>query len=145
MENLNQLSSNHNFNVFFYYSQKTNGSFQKLSRENPPLLFENNFIQKVRRIIEENIEDESFGIQELCKNVYLSRSQLHNKIKASTNLSTSIFIRHVKLKKAKYLLENNDYNVSEVAYKVGFKNPAYFSRVFIEMFGVYPSKIFTPL
>jgi len=103
--------------------------------------FESNFIHKVQSAIEENLSDESFGIVELCRSLGLSRSQVHNKIKANTGLSTSIYIRSIRLKKAKYLLRNTDSNVSEVAYKVGYKEPSYFSRLFIERFGVSPSKM----
>ena len=101
---------------------------------------EDAFIQKVRNAIEENISDETYGIMHLCRAIGLSRSQLHNKIKALTGLSTSIFIRSIKLNKAKYLLENSDLNVSEVAYEVGFKNANYFSTLYLEEFGENPSK-----
>lgn len=98
------------------------------------------FIQKVRNAIEKNINNEDFGTMQLCRAVALSRAQLHNKIKALTGLSTSIFIRSIRLKKAKYLLETTDLIVSEVAYEVGFKNPAYFSTSYLEEFNISPSK-----
>jgi len=99
------------------------------------------FIQTVQDTIEVNINDENFGIKELCKAICLSRSQLHNKIKAKTGLSTSIYIRSIRLKKAKYLLENTDFNVSEVAYEVGFKDPSYFSRLYSNKYGITPNKV----
>ena len=98
------------------------------------------FILKVRNIIETKINDESFGIQQLCKEIGLSRSQLHNKIKAETGLSTSIYIRSVKLGKAKFLLDQTELNVSEIAYMVGYKDPSYFSRLFVERYNLSPSK-----
>lgn len=99
------------------------------------------FAQKVRNIILENIDDENFGIMELCRVIGISRSQLHNKIKANTSLSISIFIRFIRLEKAKFLLEQSDLNISEIAYEVGFKDPSYFSRLFCERYGIAPSKI----
>jgi len=99
------------------------------------------FLRNVKNIIEENIEDEEFGITALCKAIGYSRSQLHNKIKADSGLSTSIFIRQVRLKKAKFLLENTSLNISEVTYEVGFKDPSYFSRLYHQMYGVSPSKV----
>jgi len=69
----------------------------------------------------------------------MSRSQLHNKIKALTGLSTSIYWRKIRLEKAKHLLETTDVNVSEAAYDSGFKDPKYFSRLFIEEYGIAPS------
>ena len=98
------------------------------------------FIQKVRMAIEKNISDENFGIIQLCRVIALSRAQLHNKIKALTGLSTSFFIRSIRLQKAKQLLETTDLNVSEIAYEVGFKSSAYFSTVYLEEYGVSPSK-----
>jgi len=102
---------------------------------------QNTFIEGVRFEIENKLEDEDFGILELCKAIGLSRSQLHNRIKSATGLSTSIYIRSVKLNRAKYLLENSELNVSQVAYEVGYKDPSYFSRLFTEYFGNNPRNI----
>ena len=101
----------------------------------------NTFLTKLQTIIEENIEDDTFGIPQLCQAACLSRSQLHNKIKAATGISTSIYIRNIRLKKAKHLLEHSDRNISEVAYEVGFKDPSYFSRLFTERYGITPRGI----
>ena len=116
--------------------RKTYSSFELTHRSN---ISNVSFIEKVKQIIEENIEDETFGILNLCKTIGYSRAQLHNKIKAATGLSTSIFIRSIRLQKAKYLLHHFELNVSEVAYQVGFKNTSYFSRLFKEYFGKCPS------
>lgn len=102
------------------------------------------FIYKIKDIIEQNINDDEFGIQKLCKAIGLSRSQLHNKIKAETGLSTSIYVRSIRLKKARRLLEQTELNISEVAYAVGFKDPSYFSRLFTEKFKVSPSSYKKP-
>jgi len=99
------------------------------------------FIQNIQTIIEENISDDEFGILELCKAIGLSRSQLHNKIKAKTGISTSIFVRNIRLRKAKILLHHSEMNVAEVAYEVGFKDPNYFSKLFSEKYNLSPSKI----
>ena len=68
----------------------------------------------------------------------MSRSQLHLKIKALTNRSTTNFIRTVRLHKAKELLLNTDLNVTEVAFEVGFQDVSYFSRTFKTEFGLSP-------
>ena len=112
-------------------------SFEPVGKGATP---EDIFIQKMRNAIDENLDDETFGIAQLCRAIGLSRAQLHNKIKALTGLSTSIYIRSIRLKRAKHLLETTEFNVSEVAYEVGFKNPAYFSTAFLEEFGIPPSK-----
>ncbi len=101
---------------------------------------EDEFIQKVRQAVEANLDDEDFGILQLCRAVHLSRAQVHNKIKALTGDSTSIFIRNIRLHKAKSVLLKSDLNISQVAYEVGFRDPKYFSKTFFELFGVLPGE-----
>jgi len=100
----------------------------------------NEFVLKVRKLIEENIDDSSFGILELCRALGISRSHLHRKLKALTNVSTTTFVQTVKLQKARQLLKTTEKNVSEIAYEVGFEDPAYFSRLFSKFFGYPPSE-----
>jgi len=104
------------------------------------LKIEDEFIQKVRTILNENMENEDFGTVALCQKLRLSRTQVHNKIKALTDKSTSLFIRSIRLNRAKKLLQTTELNISEVGYQVGFSNPAYFSRIFTEEFGVPPAR-----
>mgnify|MGYP002624696862 CR=1 FL=1 len=99
---------------------------------------EDAFIEKLKAVILDRLDDENFGIAELCKAAAMSRSQLHLKIKALTDRSTSHFIRAVRLHKAKELLRNSHLNITEVAFEVGFNDPAYFSRSFSEEFGLSP-------
>lgn len=96
----------------------------------------NSFIERVNNVLRKNFDNEDFGISELCRSIGLSRSQLHNKLKENTGLSTSHFIRSFRLKKALPLLQNSDLNISEIAYKVGFKNPSYFSKLFTNLYGL---------
>lgn len=92
--------------------------------------------KSVKEIIERNLNNEDFSIEQLCREMGLSRTQLHRKIKASTNLSTSLFIRKIRLEKARELLETSDYNISEIAYLTGNKSPQNFSKYFIKEFGL---------
>lgn len=101
---------------------------------------EDAFIVKLRSAVMERLDDENFGIPELCKAAGMSRSQLHLKIKALTGRSTSHFMRGIRLQQAKELLSTAELNVTEVAYEVGFKDPNYFSRCFSEEFGLSPKK-----
>ncbi len=87
------------------------------------------------------MEDEDFGILELCREAGMSRTQLHRKIKALTNRSTSSFIRSIRLVRAKKLLVETDLNISQIAYEVGFKDPKYFSRTYAEEFGESPKEM----
>ena len=99
------------------------------------------FLNKVVSCIEKNIENSNFKVIYLARELGLSESQLYRKVKALTNTSTAVFIRSVRLQKAKQLLQNKEFNVAEVSYKVGFTDPSYFSRVFKDEFDCTPSEI----
>jgi len=99
---------------------------------------EDEFIISLRTTVEENMEDEDFGIRELCQAMAMSRTQLHRKIKALTGRSTSSYVRYLRLIRAKKILSSTDWNISQIAYEVGFKDPKYFSRTFSEEFGESP-------
>jgi len=100
---------------------------------------EDSFIEKVEKIIIENLENDQFSVNELARTLHLSRSQIHRKIKALTNMSATIYIRHIRLQKAKELLITTELTISEIAYQTGFKTPVYFSQVFKDTFGESPS------
>lgn len=102
------------------------------------IAFEDAFIIKLRQGILDNLINTDLSIDGLCKHMVMSRMQLHRKLKALTGLSTSIYIRNIRLTKAKELLKSSNLNVSEVAYAVGFDDPKYFSRVYKEEFGQAP-------
>ena len=99
------------------------------------------FLQKIRTVIDQNLEDSELGILQLCRAVKLSHTQVYRKIKALTGEHPTGFIRKIRLHKAKELLLNSELNVSEIAYKVGFTDPNYFSRSFSQEFGEPPSAI----
>jgi DNA-binding response OmpR family regulator len=101
---------------------------------------EEQFILKAVQIVEANLEKSMFNSTQLASEVHLSESQLYRKLKAISGKSTAIFIRTVRLKKALELLESSNLSVSEIAYQVGFNDPAWFSRVFKEEFGMSPSE-----
>ncbi len=99
------------------------------------------FISKLMDIIEKHISEEDFNIIDFCSELAMSRTQLHRKLKALTGKSASIYIRSVKLSKAKKMIEEQKGNISEIAYSVGFASPAYFTKCFKEEFGYPPSAI----
>lgn len=102
---------------------------------------EQDFIQKITRIIEENISDEQFGVSELAAAIGMSRSNLLRKIKKQTNLSASRFISQVRLERAMIMLKKQDHTVSEVSFKVGFNSTSYFIKCFREHFGHPPGEL----
>jgi signal transduction histidine kinase/DNA-binding response OmpR family regulator/Tfp pilus assembly protein PilF len=99
------------------------------------------FLVRMKAAIEENIDREEFSVEDLGKALAMSRTQVHRKLKALTNQSTSQFVRQFKLEKALELLKTREFNVSEVAYKVGFNSATYFSTCFTEQFGYPPSEL----
>ncbi len=109
--------------------------------ENRDIRIEDVFLRKIRGIVEVHLSDETFEIDQLARQAGMSRSQLFRKIKALTGGSPSIFIRTIRLHRAKELLQNTSMNVSEVACEVGFSTPAYFSDMFLETYGVRPSQL----
>jgi TolB-like protein/AraC-like DNA-binding protein len=102
------------------------------------------FLDKVNDFIENNLADENFGVEELAKEIGISRSQLHHRLKTSTGQSPSQIIKEFRLKKAFEFLQNNVANVSEVSYQVGFSSPSYFSTCFSDFFGYPPGKVKQP-
>jgi len=102
---------------------------------------ENDFLKKITEIVEENLSDESFGVSELASVAGMSRSNLLRKVKNLTNVSVSLFIRQVRLKKAMELLEQTSFNVSEVSYRVGFSSTSYFIKCFREEYGFPPGEV----
>ncbi len=104
-----------------------------------PLPIEDAFIKKVRQIVEENYADEDFALPQLCQKVRMSRSQLYRKMQALIETAPSDFIRLYRLEKAKILLETTQLTASEVAWQVGYKDLAHFSKSFQNAFGFPPS------
>ena len=102
---------------------------------------ESSFLNLVQTTLETHLSDENFGIAELCELLNISRTQLHRKLKKLTGLSTSHYIRSLRLEIAKTLLETSQLNVSEVSFKVGFSSPTYFSKVFKAQYGQAPSDL----
>lgn len=99
------------------------------------------FILKLRQIVLDHLNEREFGVEELSRAVHLHRSQLHRKIKALTGKSTTHFIRRIRLQEGYRLLQEGNLNVSEVSYSVGFSEPAYFSKLFSQEYGLPPSSV----
>jgi AraC-like DNA-binding protein len=98
------------------------------------------FIEKLTGIIEQHIESENFSVEILCKEIGMSRAQLHRKIKAISNQSATEFIRTFRLRRAADLIKQDAGNMAEIAYKVGFNSQAYFTKSFQEVYGCTPGE-----
>lgn len=105
-----------------------------------PHSMKNDFINKITKIIEENISNEQFGVSELAQEVGMSRSNLLRKVKKLTDLSVSQFVRQVRLKGAMEMLKQTSLTVSEVSYKVGFNSTSYFIKCFHDHYGYPPGE-----
>jgi signal transduction histidine kinase/DNA-binding response OmpR family regulator/ligand-binding sensor domain-containing protein len=101
---------------------------------------ENTFINKAILLVENNLENNSFGIETMVDELNMSRSSLFRKIKSLTGLSLSAFIRSIRLKKAAHLILTSDLNLSQIAYEVGFNDYKYFKTSFKKQFKCLPSK-----
>ncbi len=97
-------------------------------------------LDKTIKIIKDNIEDSEFNVEKLSIEVGLSRVHLNRKLKELIQVSPSDMIRSIRLKQAAYLMINNEINISEVAYKVGFASHSYFTNSFHDFFGMKPSE-----
>ena len=106
--------------------------------DDPVIQIEDEFIIRARELILENLDDNKYRGEALGRDMAMSRVNIHRKIKALTGLSTSHFIRNIKIDHAQELLRSSTLQVAEIAYSVGFNDPAYFSRIFSERVGTAP-------
>ncbi len=98
------------------------------------------FMQQALEKIESRLDDVKLNVDHLAMDLHMSRQHLNRKLQALSGLSASSFIRSTRLKHAALLLREHTENVTRIAYSVGFRNPAHFSKCFREQFGVLPSK-----
>lgn len=98
------------------------------------------FINKAREIMMNNLSANEFTAEDFAREIGMSRSNLHIKMRALVSQSTTEFIRTYRLKEAIKLLSTNEYNVSEVAYMVGFNTISYFNRCFKKIYNITPSE-----
>ena len=99
------------------------------------------FISKLTEIILANLKNENFGANELASASHISKYSLRRRLHTLTNKTVNQFIRETRLRKAYEMLRNEEVNVTEVSYKVGFSSPAYFNTCFHEFFGYPPGKV----
>jgi len=100
-----------------------------------------NFIIKVLKYINDNIDDSNLNVEHLAEELRLSRSQLYRKIKALTGQTANEFLKNVRLEKAKEIIETTNDTIGEISFKVGFSSPSYFTSCFKTHFGILPTEI----
>ena len=97
------------------------------------------FNVRLDEIIEQNLSNEDFNVEELARLLFLSPSQVYRKIRQRAGVSTSVYIRNTRLRRAHDLILETDWTISQIAYELAFNDIAYFSRCFSEFYGVPPS------
>lgn len=97
------------------------------------------FLEAFYKIIEDNLDNALFGVEEILIHINMSRTSLHRKIKTLTGVSTTELVRMYRLKRAAQFLREN-YSSSEAAYKAGFSSPAYFTKSFREYYSLTPKE-----
>lgn len=117
-------------NTLLENRQKIRAYFQQFGTLPPEESLENQFVRKVMEHIDSQVNSELYQIEDLADYMHLSRTQLYRKLKALTGKTFTEIIKECRVGKAKTLLVSSDKTVSEIAFQVGFSDPAYFSRVF---------------
>jgi signal transduction histidine kinase/DNA-binding response OmpR family regulator len=105
-----------------------------------PKKLDRKFINEFTAIVESNLSNDQFSVEDICKQIGISRVQLYRKVKALLDCNVNDYILNVRLQKAKHYLAQGELSVAEIAYKVGFASPGYFSTVFKNKFGATPKE-----
>jgi len=98
------------------------------------------FVEKFKTLIEENLSNPELNVEELGRNMGMSRVQLYRKIKSLTNYAPNELLRIARLKKAASLLSSSEMTIAEITYEVGFTSPSYFTKCYKEYFGELPTE-----
>ena len=97
-------------------------------------------IDRILKVVNEKISDTSFTVDELGREVFLSRMHLFRKLKALTGDSPSNLIKRIRLERSKELVEEGELSISDIAYETGFSTPGNFSTAFKKFYGNTPAK-----
>jgi AraC-like DNA-binding protein len=101
---------------------------------------EDAFVKRIREAVEQHLAETDFTVEQLCKLVFMSHSQLHRKLDALTGCSPNKFIRIIRLNKAKELLADPVNPIGYISLECGYNDPGYFARVFKQEYGVTPQE-----
>jgi DNA-binding response OmpR family regulator len=97
------------------------------------------FISRFKMLVEERMKDPNLNVENMGREMGMSRVQLYRKLKSLTNYSPNELLRQMRLKKSSFLLAASEMTVSEIAYEVGFTSPSYFTKCYKELFGESPT------
>lgn len=125
--------------IILHYSQNPAVAMEPASVAQNPL--DEEFLSKAVKVMNDHLDDSQFTTDEFAREMCMSRSNLHLKMKALTGESTNDFIRRTRLRKASELLKTRRYTVAEVSAMVGYSTPSYFATAFKNFFGHSPSSL----
>ncbi len=114
------------------------GDNQTLAKENLNDM-DKDFVSRFKALVEEKMGDAELNVEDLGKDMGLSRVQLYRKLKSLTNYAPNELLRQARLKKAASLLASSEMTIAEIAYEVGFSSPSYFTKCYKEQFGESPT------
>jgi len=120
--------------------ETANAAFTYTAGEVEKLSADEMFFKRLVKTIENNISDSNYQVDDLCHEIGMNYLQLYRKVKAITDMSIKQFIQNIKMQRAAKMLESGKFNISEVAYDVGFSSPAYFSETFKKHFSITPTE-----
>ena len=126
----------------YYASHATDNRATEEKKENKPTLNsrDQKFIDTITVVLEKELDNSDFTIDELVSQVGLGRTVFFKKLKALTGLSPVEYIREFRLTRAVELISNDEYNISQISYMVGISDPRYFSRCFKQKYGMTPTE-----
>ena len=130
LEQVNRLSE----------SGQAQGKLQPQIREMEITSLDEKLVDDATHYVENNLDNSDISVETMAQVLSMSRVHLYKRLTAVTGLTPSEFIRQIRLRHAEQLLRKSQLTVAEVAYKVGFNNPRYFSKYFKEMYGMMPSE-----
>jgi signal transduction histidine kinase/ligand-binding sensor domain-containing protein/AraC-like DNA-binding protein len=116
---------------------REDGTINKETEANP---LDVSFIEKIMVLIRENYANADYSVNDIIDKMAMSRSIFYKKFKSLSDQSVNDIIKNIRLQKALEMMKTGKYKVNEVAYNSGFSDPAYFSRVFKEMYKLSPSE-----
>lgn len=126
-----------------YYSKQIGITLNNETEDAPAVIeepAEHEFVKKLRELVEANFTNYEFSVEQLCKLIFMSHSQLHRKLDALTGYSPNKFIRIIRLNKAKQLLADPSLSIAAIALDCGYNDAGYFARVFKQELGVTPQE-----
>ena len=99
------------------------------------------FINRFTFIVKKNLSNSEFSVNDIAREVGMSKVQVYRKVKALLGYSVNEYIINIRLRTARFLLLHSEKTIAEIADEVGFSSPAYFSTSFKSKFNLTPTEL----